>query len=146
MPDRRWPNRFARRLAVFGPAGIVVLTGVLAYLALDRVVQMRRWVEHTNEVLVQSSSLMTALLASETATRGYVLTHDSTLLSQYGGSPQRARQSLDSLRRLTTDNDAQQARVDTLELKVGVRLTSFDSAVKAEAAGKTVVERGVVPN
>ena len=129
MPDRRLRNRLARRLTVFGPAGIVVLTGVLAYVALGRVVESRGWVQHTHDVLDQSSALTTSLLDAETAVREYVLTHDSAMLAPYQNAPARVQGALDSLRQLAVDNPRQVARIDTLGQKIAVRLAAFDTTV-----------------
>jgi signal transduction histidine kinase/CHASE3 domain sensor protein len=137
MSDRRSRSRLTRRLAVFGPAGIVVLTGLLAFLALDRVRATRRLVQHTHDVLDASSVVLTALLDAETATRGFVLTHDSTFLAPANGAPARARQGVDSLRKLTVDNPAQIARVDSLDAAVRARLFTLDSVTAVERLGQT---------
>ena len=136
MPDRRTRSRIARRFAVFGPAAIVVVTGLLAYLALERVRSTRQWVQHTHDVLDASSSTLTALLDAETATRGYVLTHDSALLAPAKDAPERATAALQKLRTLTVDNLLQTRRVDTLEATVNARLFTFDSISRVERTGQ----------
>ncbi|HEY4305133.1 MAG TPA: CHASE3 domain-containing protein [Gemmatimonadaceae bacterium] len=137
MPDRRSRSRFARRLAVFGPAAIVVITGLLSYLSLDRVRSTRQWVQHTHDVLDASSVVLTALLDMETATRGFILTHDSTFLGPARDAPNRAQRAIDSLRTLTLDNPSQTRRIDTLESAVKTRLVTLDSAADVERSGKT---------
>ena len=66
MPDRRTRVRAARRIAVFGPAAIVVVLGALSYGGLRRTIQMRQLVADTRSVLQTSTSLLTALLDAET--------------------------------------------------------------------------------
>jgi len=137
MPDRRIRSRIARRSAVFGPAAIVVLTGLLAYLALERVRSTRQWVQHTHDVLDASGTTLMALLDAETATRGYVLTHDTAFLAPAKDAPERAHRAIRTLRALTNDNSGQISRIDTLEAAVNARLTSLDSVARAERAGGT---------
>ena len=137
MADRRTRNRITRRFAVFGPAAIVVLTGFLAFLALQRVRATRQWVQHTRDVLDASSSLLTALLDAETATRGFVLTHDSTFLAPGRDAPDRARRAVSALRLLTVDHLDQLGRVDSLETFVNGRLFTIDSITRVERAGET---------
>lgn len=141
MPDRRPRNRIARRLAVFGPAAIVVLTGVLAAYAVKQVTENRDLVQHTHDVLDASSSFLTAMLDAETASRGYVLLDDSTLLRPYSTAPRRASDAIGALRRLTSDNPAQQLRIDTLEAKGSAKLALIDSAVQAKRQGRFDIER-----
>jgi signal transduction histidine kinase len=144
MPDRRFRNRIARRSAVFGPAAIVVFTGFLAFVALSRVRSTRQWVQHTRDVLDASSRVLTALLDAETATRGFVLTHDSTFLDPAREAPERARSGLNALRALTVDNVVQQHRVDSLEATVDRRLFTLDSTARVERAGLTEISTAVV--
>lgn len=101
-----------------------------------------RWVQHTRDVLDASSTLMTSVLDAESASRGYIVTHDSTFLAPYQGAPERARSALVSLRRLTVDNAPQQRRIDTLDTVLNRRLTLIDSTIDLERRGLTQIIRG----
>ena len=57
MPHRRRRSRFVRRLTVFAPAAIVVVTGLLSYAALQRGLTSRQWVVHTRDVLDASTRI-----------------------------------------------------------------------------------------
>src|SRR3954454_5832570 len=113
MPDRSWRNRLTRRLLVFGPAMIVLLTGALSLAALRHAIETRDLVVHTRDVLDAASSLFTAMLEAETAQRGYVISRDSTLLDSYQRASASADGDIRKLRQLTRDNPSQQARVDS---------------------------------
>ena len=144
MPDRRRRNRLTRRLAVFGPAVIVVLTGALSYAALRRELTLRELVLHTRDVMDASSELERSLLSAETAQRGYLLTHDTTFLMPYRGAPQRVDDALRRLEALTRDNPAQQRRVELLRKRVDRRITVLDSTVEAERLGRTNLATGII--
>src|SRR6185503_11117173 len=114
MPERAERSRVARRLAVFGPAAIVLIVGALSFGALRRSLNTRTAVLHSHHVLDAASSLLAALLEGESAMRGYALSRDSTLLDTYRTVPVRADSLVVRLRDLTRDNLGQQARIDTL--------------------------------
>ena len=144
MSDRRKRVRAARRIAVFGPAIIVVVLGALSYGGLRRAIQMRRLVAHTRSVLETSSSLLTALLDAETGERGYLLTRDTTFLAPYRGAQPRIDSLLAQLRDLSRDNIAQRARLDTLASRARARVEALASAIEDMRTGKTDVAVGVV--
>ena len=136
-PRVRARRSLERRLAVFGPTVIVVVTGLLSYSSLLRVVRTRDRVTHTRDVLDVSSSLLTALLDAETEERGYLLTHDSSFVArQYRTTRPRIDAALAALRNLTQDNVSQQRRIDTLGLRAHERLALLDSAIADEKRGK----------
>jgi len=147
MPDRRTRNRVTRRLAVFGPAAIVVLTGILSYASLQRLRSTRQRVQHTHDVLDASSRVLTSLLDAETGTRGFILTHDSLFLAPAKDAPDRGRDGLSDLRALTGDNARQRARVDTLAGLASRRFLMLDSAQMLERQGdKDIVAYAVRSN
>lgn len=139
MPDRRTRSRLTRRLAVFGPAAIVVLTGTLSYASLRRLQSNTQWVQHTHDVLDASSRVLTSLLDAETGTRGFVLTHDSLFLAPAKTAPDRGRAALADLRTLVADNPRQAARVDTLADLTRRRFRMLDTTQGLERAGQTDV-------
>ena len=139
--DRR---SLGRRLAVFGPMVIVLITGLLSYASLLRVVRTRDRVMHTRDVLDVSTSLLSALLDAETGERGYLLTHDSTFLGSYRSAPSRVNGALNALRDLTRDNESQQHRIDTLALRARHRLALLDSAIADEQRGHEELAVGLV--
>lgn len=140
-PDRR---SIGRRLAVFGPMVIVVITGVLSYMSLLRVIRTRDSVMHTRDVLDASSSLLTALLDAETDERGYLLTHDTLFLGPYRPTRSRVESALAALRHLTEDNASQLRRIDTLTSLAQARLSLLDSAIADEQRGREQLAVGLV--
>ncbi len=144
MPERRHRTRWRRRLAVFGPALIVVLTGALSFSALRHVLDTRGWVEHTRDVMETSDALLTSLLDGETGQRGYLLTHDSTFFAPFHGTELRAMAALSRLRLLTGDNRIQQRRIDSLQSIVDRRFVVLDSTITAARVGKYDVAREMV--
>ncbi|MEP6491243.1 MAG: ATP-binding protein [bacterium] len=144
MPDGRAQSHLTRRLMVFGPALIVVASGVLALGALRAELTTRRLVIHTRDVLETSSSLLTTLIGAESAQRGFVITGDTAFLGPDYPSRPRADRLIRDLRGLTRDNVLQQSRVDTIALLSGERLAHIDSSVIAMLAGQRQRAAGFV--
>jgi len=89
--------------------------GASSLRAARRTAEASRWVQHTQDVEGDLSSLSGAIAGAESATRGYVLTGDARYLAAYGGSPTLVREQLRELRRMTADNPTQQRHLDVLE-------------------------------
>ena len=96
--------------------------GLLSYSRLTQLVADEAWVDHTHEVLQQLARRQLLLQQAETGQRGYLLTADKAFLAPL----QDARQQLPAnqllLARLTSDNPAQQRRLDTLRELTAQRL------------------------
>jgi len=144
VSNQRKRVRAARRIAVFGPAAIVIVIGALSYGALRRAIEMRALVAHTRSVLLASTSLLTALLDAETGERGYLLTRDTTFLEPYQGASPRIDSLLAQLRSLARDDLKQQRRLDTLALRAHERVDALASAIEDIRTGKPDVAVGVV--
>jgi signal transduction histidine kinase/CHASE3 domain sensor protein len=144
MSDRRKRVRWARRIAVFAPAVIVVIFGALSFGVLRRSLETRDLVAHTRQVLSTSTELLTALLDAETAERGYLLTRDTTFLDPFEGASPRVDSLLAQLGVLIRDSPRQRARIDTLDQRAHERLAALRSAILDARSGQTDVAIGVV--
>ncbi len=141
MTDRVSSTPLARRLAVFGPAAIVLIVGALSFGALRRSLGISQWVLHSRYVLDASSSLLNGTLEAESAQRGFLASHDSTVLEPYSVAPARVDSLIRRLRELTRDNAGQQARIDTLTDRVRERFAWIDSSVNIPAVTSAIVSR-----
>jgi signal transduction histidine kinase len=103
-----------RTVAPFLSAAIVLVFGVMAYDGVQNTRNATRLVTHTHQVIETNSELLARLVDAETGERGYIITGDTTYLDPYSGAEEDANSYVADLRRLTVDNPAQQARVDTL--------------------------------
>jgi signal transduction histidine kinase/CHASE3 domain sensor protein len=136
MPDRRNRNRLTRRLGVFGPALIVMITGSLSLGALRHAIDTRDLVIHTRDVLDAASSLYSAVLEAEAAQRGFVIAGDSAFLRPYRRASERADSMITRLRQLTGDNPSQAVRLDSLALRTHERLALMDTSIADATLGK----------
>jgi signal transduction histidine kinase len=87
-------------------------------------------VTHTHQVIEMNGAVLARVVDAETGERGYIITGDTAFLDPYRGAEQDAIAHIDDLRRLTADNAAQQARIDTLAGLVSRRFTVLDTRIR----------------
>lgn len=107
----------------FSPTGRKVLTAAVAALAVLVVVSFEsyrsarsfiesaRWVSHTEEVLQSLEGLSALAAQEESDARGYELSADPALLRSYFDATAKMTAQIADIRRLTSDNPAQQGRL-----------------------------------
>jgi PAS domain S-box-containing protein len=95
--------------------------GVISYLSLDQQRDDAAQFAHTHEVIADLRSLLSTTIEAEIAQHGYVITGDEGLLELYHDALEYVDGITDKLRILTTDNAAQQYRLDTLATLMSAR-------------------------
>src|ERR1051326_1035901 len=101
---------------------ILVYVGASSYRNAQREESDRQWVAHTYQVLDTIDAADAALADMESSQRSYVLTGDSARLQGYEMRRENLSANLIELRRLTSDNPAQQRNMDALEGAITARL------------------------
>ena len=102
-------------LLVFGV--LVAFFAVIGFTTWDRFTaarSAREWTEHTYGVLGAIREFQIAERGAESDERGYLLTGNPDYLAPYDAALSRGSVLLGDLKRLTADNPAQQARLQTL--------------------------------
>lgn len=116
--------------------GVIVL-GTINYNANKSYFESNEWVEHTNEVIQQSTLVLSTL--QDMGIRGFITTGDTSFLETYHHAEKVLKPRLDSLRALTRDNQAQLSRVDSLEYYAMTRLALCEKYINL-ADGKKIDE------
>ena len=98
-------------------AAVVVVIFASSAIVYDRLLVIERaknWRVHTTDVLETLQNAMDAMVDQETGVRGYLITGDEEFLEPYhrGGNAYTA--AIQKIRDLTSDNPAQQSRLDEL--------------------------------
>lgn len=88
----------------------------------NRLLESRKWVEHTQTVLERAESLISFLKDEETGERGFALTGDVTFLEPYDLSRSKLPPVLAELKALTVDNPTEQHRLTQIEDLMASRL------------------------
>jgi len=123
---------------------IILFLLTLAYNNFARLSQANAWDRHTLEVLLETNHVATSVLQVQSATRGYLLTGNETLIAPIHNEYERAREHLRRTNELTADNPAQQERLRQLDPML---VTWMDKAITpqidmrraADKSGQTAV-------
>lgn len=94
---------------------IFLLLLALAYNNFSRLSEANRWDRHTLEVLLETNHITTSMLQIQTATRGFMLTGNETLVLPIEKEEAEARAHVARSRTLMADNPNQQERLRRLE-------------------------------
>jgi len=98
-------------------AAVVAVIFVSSGIVYDRL-RVIDWAKdlriHTTDVLDILQDATDAMLDQETGMRGFLLTADETFLEPYHRGGQAFKAALQKLKELTSDNAAQQSRLDEL--------------------------------
>jgi len=124
-----------RRVLALVPAVLVLLVGALAYDQAGNVIADVQEVGRSHSVIEGSEALLVRAVDAETGQRAYLLTGHETFLEPYRGARADIGRSLDSLRRLTRGEPAQQARLTTIARVVPERFALLDSGINLRRRG-----------
>jgi PAS domain S-box-containing protein len=103
-------------------AAVLVVSAGLTFRNTQQLNEDLGWVAHSHAVLDSCSDIMLAVVDTETAEGGFIITGDEAFLEPYNAALNRIDGIMASLKEETKDNDAQRQRVSELESKVGIRL------------------------
>lgn len=128
---------FGRRLAAgFGVAfAVLLLIAGLTYRNTASLVDTEDWVSHTHEVRTRLADLSAGLTTAESAERGYIITGSESHLDNYRTGIATLKSAVDAVRRLTSDNPHQQARLTQLQPLLDERLANLRDAIEARRSG-----------
>jgi len=128
------------RVAAFCGIGLslvlVMGAGALSFRSLGEQSEDAQWVAHTHEVMEGLETLRTEVLKAENARRGYVLTGEARFRARYATAREELHKQAGTLRMLTTDNAAQQKRLDELQPLIRQRLELLEESMANPRAGQ----------
>jgi methyl-accepting chemotaxis protein len=119
-----------RLVAGFGlSALILVLVAVVSYRNARLLIENDGWVEHSHQVRIDLSNLLSQLKDAETGQRGYLLTGDDAYLAPHTAAVAALGAIMAELRKLTTDNPIQQQRLTDLQKSVDAKLAELKQTI-----------------
>ena len=116
-------------LALLGTVGVVSQRTIVG------LIEDTQWVNHSHEVLELLQRVSFEVTQAEASVRGFVITGNSILESQYLSNRSSAQPIISELRTKTSDNPAEQANVDRLQSLVNDRLLILDNGVRLRKTG-----------
>jgi PAS domain S-box-containing protein len=115
------------------------LIGVISLLALAgssyshtrQLLEAASWVSHTQEVLKEIQKIESGIGTLGSSQREYINSGDERLLEPFERAKTGFQGDISKLRRLTTDNQSQQGRLDRLEVLIAKRIDSGNQVIAA---------------
>lgn len=96
--------------------------GIAGYQTVTRQAETAAWVEHTHRVIERLDDLMLAIAASESAVRGFALSHETRLAYELEPFIGRAHAAYADAIELVRDNRPQERRIKALKPKLERRI------------------------
>ncbi len=127
-------------------AAILVIAGALISFALfntHKLINMVGWNTHTYKVMKQSETMLLNMVNIETGLRGFVAGGDEKFLEPFTKGQQAFKAAFNEAKKLTSDNPAQQARLDKLmanHLQFMEVANALVALRKDATAGKVLLE------
>jgi PAS domain S-box-containing protein len=117
---------------------LLLLTGVSveSYLNIQKLVESRRSVEHTHQVIETFNKILKGMEDAERGRRGYAFLKDDRELDTLQTGIQEARHALATARQLTQDNLEQRRRLDELAPLIEKRLILLQQFVDLQRQNK----------
>ncbi|MDQ6844711.1 MAG: CHASE3 domain-containing protein [Bacteroidota bacterium] len=102
------------RLGYLAAFLLLLLSYLLTFSSTQKLITQAKWVNHTNEVINNLDYVNALVTRCESIFRGYLLTNNKDLLTDYYISKDKADFTLKKIRQLTVDNVSQKNNLDTL--------------------------------
>ena len=93
---------------------VIVAVGIGTYVKLGFIEKSNGWTNHTYQVLETADAVATGMVDQETGVRGYLISGDSKFLEPYRSGRTAYDQAFAKIKQLTSDNPAQQDRLEAL--------------------------------
>jgi methyl-accepting chemotaxis protein len=113
-------------------SGILLIVGIVTYHSTGELTQTNDWVTHTYKVLDGLDNIVQDFADAESGQRGYIITGQDSYLEPYHSAVAIMAQNLKTARDLTSDDAAEQQRLDALEPLIQQRLTMLKEGVDLE--------------
>ncbi|HEY4370509.1 MAG TPA: CHASE3 domain-containing protein [Burkholderiales bacterium] len=104
--------------------------GAEAYRSLESLAHTSRLVTHTYIIIERLGNITNTLADAETGLRGYIIAGDDVYLEPYQGADRALAGQIKELRDLTSDNPAQQERINRLEPLITARLEAMKKTIE----------------
>ncbi|MGJ5239935.1 CHASE3 domain-containing protein, partial [Bradyrhizobium oligotrophicum] len=94
---------------------VSLVASVVTWQNLSTLAQNNQWTVHTYQVMEQAKLLVSAMVDAETGVRGFLVGGTDNFLEPYRNSDTAFKKALGEVKKLTSDNAAQQRRFDEIE-------------------------------
>ncbi|TCD11706.1 response regulator [Pedobacter frigidisoli] len=114
---------------------ILFISSLASYISISNLIKSTDLVKHSDEVILNTESVISALKDAETGQRGYLLTGNKVFLQPYLGASDTAAALLKRVALATVDNPTQQKNVTELREILFKRMDIIKSTVEIKSLG-----------
>ncbi len=100
------------------PVLLAIAIGAIALTSISSMIVSNGWVNHTNQVLRATDSIIASAVDMETGMRGFVITGKQDFLQPYRQGEQTIYQKIKDVKALVSDNPTQVSRLDKIETAI----------------------------
>jgi len=111
MNFKNWSLKIKISLITIIPLFFLILTGLIAYVNLNRIDTLEKWVAHTHVVLEDAELITAAAVDMETGMRGYLLAGKKDFLVPYKTGEKLTYERIQALKNKVDDNPKQVKRL-----------------------------------
>jgi signal transduction histidine kinase/CHASE3 domain sensor protein/DNA-binding NarL/FixJ family response regulator len=109
---------------------ILLIIGFIGFSNITDLIDDISWVNHTQEAIIQSKSLLSVLQDAETGQRGYLITGMERYLEPYDQAVRSVEENTSFLLSHTSDNPGQTARIIHLKELIQLKLEELDRTIR----------------
>jgi PAS domain S-box-containing protein len=137
------PGRIAERVIWVGAAAILAIgiAGAITYSRVQLLSEGTGWAIRTEHVRFVLQGTLSTLQDAESATRGFVITHEEVFLDPLNDALPRLDSNLASLKSLVADSPEESARARNLDQLTHGRLAKLEDTVRSVRAGTFVLPK-----
>lgn len=117
---------------------ILFISSLASYISINNLIKSTELVKHSDEVILNTESVISSLKDAETGQRGYLLTGNKVFLEPYTGASDTAASLLKKVELATQDNVKQQQYIASLRKILFKRLGIIKSTVEIKSLGGKV--------
>jgi PAS domain S-box-containing protein len=114
---------------------LLVFNMLVSLWNTGRLIENGHKVAHTQRVLTTLEEVLAQVTEAETSERGFLITGDENYLIPYRKAIKRTGETLQRLKQLTADDQAQPGQVRALQARVSARFDELQQAIAAQRSG-----------
>jgi signal transduction histidine kinase len=122
---------------------LLVLIAFVAYRTTRLLVTSENWVAHTHEVQACLENIRADIIGAELSRRGYTITNDEALLSNYRSQLEDIPYTMARVRQLTRDNPSRKSHLDALQSLIDRSLVLQQGAVESRRSGRPDLQQDI---
>ena len=109
---------------------ILLIISVVAFVGVRSLAGNQESVTHTQEVILELQTVLTALVDAETGQRGFLITGEEYYMGPFASGTEQIYESIDHVAQLTVDNPRQQENLPTLTRLVHDKLMELNETIQ----------------